>query len=85
MSAWPLLSSRALLSPMILASASRTFVMLLMGAGGASSAIVPVAAKDSASRGDESSLLALVTPGLGSIPEDVGSAFPGVMRVCGQA
>ena len=59
--------------------------MLLVGAGGASSTIVPVTAKDSAGRGDESSLLTLVTPGLGSIPEDVGLAFPGVVRVCGQA
>ena len=80
-----LLSSRALLSPVILVSTSSTFVALLVGAGGASPAAVPIAAEGGTRRVDESPLIALVAPGFGTIPDGVGAALAGVMRVGGQA
>ena len=70
---------------MILVSAARALVSLLMQAGQAALTVVPITVQDSASRGDEYALFAFSASGLGPIPEGVRTTLPGVMRVSGQA
>jgi len=69
----------------ILAPAARAFVAQFVDGGGATSTVVPVAAQSGSGRRDEPPLVALLAPGLGSIPEELGTTPSGVVRVRGQA
>ena len=70
---------------MILVPAPGALVTLLVGAGGAAPAVVPVAAKGDAGRVEEPSLVVLAASGFGAVPKNLDTAFPGVVGVCGQA
>ena len=75
----------ALLSAMILSPAARAFMAQFVDSGGATPPVVPIAAESGPSGSDKPPLVALFAPGLGSIPEKLGTAPSGVVRVCGQA
>ena len=70
---------------MILVPASGALVTLLVRVGGATSTTVPIAAQGGAGWGDESAFLAFPTPGFGPVPQGLGAALSGVVRVSGQA
>ena len=58
---------------------------MLVGGGGAPPPAVPVAAESGACWVDEPYFVVLVTYGLGTIPEGIGPALSGVVRIRGQA
>jgi hypothetical protein len=77
------LRSRALLSSVILVSATRTFVAMFVHICGAPPASVPVVAQCGACWGDKPSFVCLPTSGFGPVPEGLGTTLPGVVGVCG--
>ena len=70
---------------MILVATPGALVSLLVCSGGATPAIVPIAAESGTSGGDEPPLVALATPGFGAVPEGFRSTLPGVVGLCGEA